>query len=222
MATENRAGPGDNHAAVFPTDGLTLARFDRPTADGTTLMVVSDPHLTATRHGTLKLYHRSKQRFQMAVADAHRLGVDAFLVAGDLTRAGERAELALAQDLLRTAPRPTVTVPGNHDITRNGLGSGDEFAEWRGEGSYPQSRLLDGLTIHTVDTTAPATRGGSVDADALQTVGGQTSGPQIAMMHHPVASVPRPFRSELADVDYRVENRQRLPMPWSSRASISR
>ena len=205
MATENRTG--DNRAAVFPSDGLTLARFDRPTGDGTTLMVVSDPHLTATRHGTLKLYHRTKQRFQMAVADAHRLGVDAFLVAGDLTRAGEQAEFALAQDLLRTAPRPTVTVPGNHDITPAGVSSGDEFVEWRGEDSYPQTRTFDGLTIHTVDTTAPAARGGCVGSDALQTLGAQTtSDPQIAMMHHPVAAVPDPFDSGLADIDYRVEN----------------
>ena len=210
MATENRTESGAGSAGVFPSDGVTLARFDRPTGTGTTLMVVSDPHLSATAHGTLKMYHRAKQRFQMAVADAHRLDVDAFVVAGDLTKAGTDRERALARDLLGIAPRPTVTVPGNHDVTpagETGFDSGEEFATWQGASSYPQSHPLDSLVVRAFDTTAPAARSGRVGSETLQTLDGERiAAPQIAVMHHPLAAVPRPFRSELAAVDYRVEN----------------
>jgi len=206
MATENRSG--DGQAPVFPGDALELARFDQPTGDGTTFVVVSDPHLTPTDHGTLKMYHRTKQRFQMAVADAHRLDVDGFIVAGDLTKAGRESEIALAEELLRIAPRPTVVVPGNHDIAPRGFPNGDVFADWRGDDAYPQSRSVDSVTVHTVDTTVrPDATGGAVDPQTLCELGAQTSsGPQIAVMHHPLSAIPTPFRSELADVDYRVEN----------------
>ena len=201
MATENRAG--DGHATVFPGDGVPLARFDRPTGDGTTLVVVSDPHLTATDHGTLKMYHRTKQRFQMAVADAHRLDADGFVVAGDLTKSGGDDEVALAAELLRIAPRPTITVPGNHDVAPAGgaFPTGDAFAEWRGADGYPQSRTIDSLTIRALDTTA-----GAVDPETLRATDGEATTPQIAVMHHPLAAIPRPFRDELSDVDYRVGN----------------
>lgn len=198
--------------ATFPASGgSTLARFDRPQGSGTTLAVVADPHLTPTERGTLKVYHRTKQRFQMAIADAHRLDVDGVLVAGDLTKDGEMAEYALADRTLSTAPAPAIAVPGNHDINPGGyVESGTQFARQYGCNQYPSTTALDGASVVGLDSTQPESEasGGGLDEDTLAAIESQQpqSRPQIALVHHPLVPVPDPFTGLLPERDYRIRN----------------
>jgi Icc protein len=200
----------DGAGTTFPASGgSTLARFDRPQGSGTTLAVVADPHLTPTASGSLKVYHRTKQRFQMAIADAHRLDVDGILVAGDLTKDGEMAEYALADRILASAPAPTIAVPGNHDIAPTAhVTSGTQFGRQYGCKRYPATVSLDGVSVVGLDSTHPdsETAGGHVDSDSLDALQDRqaTSRPQIAMLHHPLVPIPDPFGNILTERDYRV------------------
>jgi len=207
-----RTDRGDATAApTFPPNGKTLARFDRPTGNGTTLLIVSDTHLSPTAHGSLKCFHRTKQRLEMAIADAHRLDVDGFVVAGDLTKDGTPEEYALAGELLRVAPRPTLVVPGNHDVTVSDgpIGSGSDFAAWLDREAYPVTEQVGPVSVTGIDTTRPpatAAVGGAVSADASATLCAKSPAtPRIAVMHHPLATVPGRFESALPTGAYQVQ-----------------
>jgi len=208
MATGER-DTGASGGTVFPASGgATLARFDRPRGSGATIAVIADPHITPAEHGTFKVYHRTKQRFQMAVADAHRLDVDGVVVAGDLTRDGSDADFALAGQLLETAPEPTVAVPGNHDVTGSGTLSPAAFGRRYGYGEYPTTRSLGGIPLSLLDSTRSGTArlGGALDAGhpgPLQSDG--ITDPRVAVMHHPVTPVPEPLQGAVSEVNYRVQ-----------------
>lgn len=200
----------DGTGTTFPASGgTTLARFDRPQGSGTTLAVVADPHVTPTESGSLKVYHRTKQRLQMAIADAHRLDVDGILVAGDLTKDGMMAEYALADRVLASAPAPTIAIPGNHDVAPTShVTSGTQFGRQYGCKQYPATISFDGVSVVGLDSTQPnsETAGGSVDADSLDALQDRraTSRPQIALLHHPLVPIPDPFSDILPERDYRV------------------
>lgn len=197
-------------APVFPGGGgTTLARFEKPRGSATTLAVVADPHLTPTETGTYKVYHRTKQRLQMAIADAHRLAVDGIIVAGDLTRDGEQAEFALARELLATAPNPTVAVPGNHDLT-GGEPSPASFARRYAGGAYPVTRAIDSTTVTLLDSTRPDGRvqpeGGLAAETFTELEAEATTAPRIAVSHHPISPLPDPIGSVLPERDYRLRD----------------
>ena len=197
----------------FHPNGKTLATFDRPRASSTRLLVVSDPHLSPTAHGTLKCYHRSKQRLEMAFADAHRLDVDGVVLAGDLTKDGAGPEYALAGELLRVAPRPTVVVPGNHDVTGPAddgpVNSGEEFTAWLDRPAYPFREEIGDIAVTGVDSTCSTDAGaisGRVSADNRASIRThERTNPEIAVIHHPLASVPDPFDGALSEDAYRVD-----------------
>lgn len=198
--------------SAFPANGgATLARFDRPQGSGTTIAVIADPHLTPTARGSLKVYHRTKQRFQMAVADAHRLDVDGVVVAGDLTKDGTTSEFALADELLATAPEPTHVLPGNHDVTGNGpVSSGAEFATRYGYEQYPAVSESRGLSLVTLDSTLDgpgAQPDGRLAMETIEQLGDRLDGsvPQIGVVHHPVAPIPDPLDEALPDSEYRIQ-----------------
>jgi Icc protein len=208
----DRVGDGQSETAFPANGGATLARFDRPQGSGTTIAVVADPHLTATARGSLKVYHRTKQRFQMAVADAHRLDVDGVVVAGDLTKDGTTSEFELADELLATAPEPTHVLPGNHDVTGNGpVSSGREFADRYGYDKYPTVCDLQGLSLVPLDSTLdgsgaqPGGRLAAVPSDRLQRrLDGERL--RIAVLHHPIAPIPDPLESVLPESEYRIQD----------------
>lgn len=206
MFSEDGTG-GDGGGPLFPDNGTaTLARFDRPRGSGTTVAVLADPHLTPTARGSATLYHRTKQRFQMAVADAHRLDVDGTVVAGDLTKDGSGHEYRLGDTLVGTLPEPRLVVPGNHDIgPARELETGGAFARRYGHGSYPATRQMGTLTLCGLDSTQEATdRGGAV---ALPAGGiGDASGPCIAVVHHPLAGLPEPFDGTLPESAHRLQD----------------
>jgi predicted phosphodiesterase len=205
----------ESTGATFPArGGSTLARFDRPQGSGTTLAVVADPHLTPTEQGSLKVYHRTKQRFQMAIADAHRLDVDGVLLAGDLTKDGEMAEYALAEQILATAPEPTVAVPGNHDVVQDGyIDSGTQFSRQSGHEGYPCTADLDGTSVIGLDTTQPAREncGGGLGEETLGAIEDRQpqSTPQIALMHHSLVPIPEPFAEMLSEREFRIQEPER-------------
>lgn len=202
---DTTGGPG-----VAPT-GKTLARFDSPAGRPTTLMVLADTHLSPTAHGTLKCFHRTKQRLEMAVADAHRADVDGVIVAGDLTKDGTAEEYALAEELLRIAPRPTLTIPGNHDVSSDGpIGTGGEFATWLDRDRFPATEDVHGIEVTGIDTTLAEQAdavGGAVTRQSRDRLRALTpSGSRLAVMHHPLALPPGPFDSELPVDAYRIQD----------------
>ena len=202
-------GGSEQRESVFPAGGgTTLARFDRPRGSGTTLAVVADPHLTPTDRGSFNVYHRTKQRFQMAVADAHRLDVDGFLVAGDLTKDGATEEFALADELLSAAPAPTLAVPGNHDLDPGGEPSAAAFAERYAGGEYPVTREVGGTTVSLLDSTHPDgtdTVAGGLDAAALLGLANDgVTAPRVAVVHHALAPLPAPVDTACPAAQYRL------------------
>lgn len=215
LSTADEGGVGEPTAsdtsereALFPSGGgTTLARFEQPRGSATTLAVVSDPHLTPTERGTYKVYHRAKQRVQMAIADAHRLAVDGMVLTGDLTRDGEPAEFALTKQLLATAPDPTVAVPGNHDLT-GGSPTPTAFAREYAGGQYPVTRSIDSTTVTLLDSTRPDGRvqaAGGLDAESLrQLETDSVTTPRIAFTHHPIAPLPSPVSDVLPESNYRL------------------
>ncbi|MFC4247366.1 metallophosphoesterase family protein [Natribaculum luteum] len=96
-----------------------LARLTTPTASETTLAVVSDPHVTPHARGSTKVFHRTVERFRSALVDADRLGADAVVCPGDLTKDGTPAEFDRATGLLEETDLPFFAVPGNHDVPKS-------------------------------------------------------------------------------------------------------
>lgn len=207
---------GENSAPAFPAGGgTTLARFDRPRGSGTTFAVVADPHLTPADRGTFNVYHRTKQRFQMAVADAHRLDVDGMVVTGDLTKDGASEEFALAAQLLSTAPEPALAVPGNHDLTPGSEPSTAAFGRRYAGGAYPVTREIGGMPVSLLDSTHSdhdghvghvGHVGGALDATALQGLADDdVTAPRVAVAHHALAPLPDPIDAACPEAQYRLQ-----------------
>ncbi|WP_435196097.1 metallophosphoesterase family protein [Natronomonas sp. EA1] len=140
--------------------GLLLAEFDRPRVDErTTVAVFADSHLTTEAEGTWKCYHRTESRLRSAVADANERGVDAVLLAGDLTKDGRPAEFDAVDELLGDLDAPYLGVPGNHDVPKPkwdpyDAPSPERFA-WRyAAGSLPFVERVGGLDIVGVNTAS--------------------------------------------------------------------
>lgn len=198
------------------TDGpCRLAKFEQPRGPETTLAVIADPHLSGTAHGTIKMYHRSKQRLETALADADRRGVDLTLLAGDLTKDGEWQEYELAAELLRAGPEPLVTVPGNHDIAYDGdrgpVPDGNAFAAWRGRPALPRTHTVGGTEILAVDSTrtdGTTKVGGAVGTETRGWFADlyERSPPRIALCHHPLGPVPGPLGATLPEQSYQLAN----------------
>jgi 3',5'-cyclic AMP phosphodiesterase CpdA len=99
----------------------TMARLERPTVhEPTTVAVVADPHVAVRSELTTKLYDRTREHFAAAVADASERGVDAVLSVGDLTKDGEPWNYAAVDDVLADLDVQFLSVPGNHDVPKEG------------------------------------------------------------------------------------------------------
>jgi 3',5'-cyclic AMP phosphodiesterase CpdA len=186
-----------------------------PRGPETTLAVLADPHLSGTAHGTIKMFHRSKQRLETALADAECRGVDLTILAGDITKDGERAEYELATELLREGPERSLAVPGNHDVAYDGdrgpIPDGNAFAAWRGRDPFPRNHSVGGVELFALDSTR--TDGTTKVGGALTTetrgwlaTHSERSPPRIAVCHHPLSSVPDPLGAALPEHSYRLAN----------------
>ncbi len=110
--------PSPPEVQTPPADaGPVIARLARPrTETPTAVAVVADPHLSTRKAGSWKLFHRTESRLAAAIEDSEARDVDAFVVAGDLTENGHRADLDRVHDLLDRVSAPALAVPGNHDV----------------------------------------------------------------------------------------------------------
>ncbi|MXR53073.1 serine/threonine protein phosphatase [Halovenus sp. WSH3] len=217
MSRRPTHGHPEEAVDALPTmgDSCELAQFDRPRGSPTTLAVISDPHLSGTARGTSKMYHRSKQRLQTAFDDAASRDVDLTVVAGDLTRDGERSEYELATGLFRCGPDPTVAVPGNHDVAYDGdrgpVPDGNAFAAWRGRGAFPRVHSTGAVELLALDSTktdGTTKVGGALDTETRGwlTSLSKPSGPRVAVCHHPVGRIPDPLGRALPSRSYQLAN----------------
>lgn len=173
--------------SVTTTDGV-VARFDRPrAASPTTIAVVSDLHVATDASGTWKLYHRTRDRFQGVLAAIEGLDVDALVIAGDLTKDGEEADLDWVGTVLDDLTVPVLTVPGNHDVKEFDAA---DFEDRFGGGGFPTRLCLGDVDLIGLDSTiAPnegVTAAGVVSDDQLEWLERtlpETTDP-IVVMHH--------------------------------------
>lgn len=141
-------GASSAHEATFRAlvEGESpLAHFDRPrSASLTRLAVVSDPHVSVDANGTWKMYHRTRARFLEALADIEQQGADALVIAGDLTKDGERRNLDWIQSTRDNLTVPVLAVPGNHDVKEEHVAY---FEKRFTDGGFPVHVSLDGLDV---------------------------------------------------------------------------
>jgi Icc-related predicted phosphoesterase len=173
--------------SVTAPDGI-VARFDRPrAASPTTLAVLSDPHVATDASGSWKLYHRTRDRFRETVAALEGLDVDALVIAGDLTKDGEEADLKWVRAALDDLDVPVLAVPGNHDVKAFDVA---HFEDRFADGGFPIRLHLDGVDLIGLDSTVIPDEGATADGvvsedqlDRLERILPETTDP-IVVMHH--------------------------------------
>jgi len=144
---------------IWDQQSTVLARFAKPrTKSATTLAILSDPHLTETRNGTWKLYHRTVERFKTALAEATSSSVDAIIFPGDMSGAGKRNELETVDRCLSAVSVPYMAVPGNHDVKNtaceNVIEASEKFAERYSNGEIPFIRTVRGVDLIGLNSNA--------------------------------------------------------------------
>ena len=181
--------------------GPVLAHFDRPRSpEPTTLAVFADAHLTSEQRGTWKVLHRTEERLRAAVADANRRGVDAVLLAGDLTKDGAPAEFDLFDEVLADLHAPFVAIPGNHDVPKPRWDPYDapdrgEFARRYASGHLPFVERVGGIDLVGLDSASNTdgslgdTHEGEVGADQREWLEGvlPTLDTPVVAVHHNVS-----------------------------------
>jgi 3',5'-cyclic AMP phosphodiesterase CpdA len=176
--TSTAPAPSPAARGRFDDAGPVLARLARPrAAERTTLAVLADPHLSTRRAGTWKAFHRTDRRLATAIADCNARGVDAALVAGDLTENGHRADFDRVHELLDRLDAPALAVPGNHDVPMvedpHETPAVAEFERRFTPGGLPFHARVGGVDVVGLNTaSAPdgslyETHDGEVSPDAL-------------------------------------------------------
>ncbi|RJT04899.1 metallophosphoesterase [Halococcus sp. IIIV-5B] len=201
-------------------EGLVLARFARPTARSTTLAVVADPHVTPVAEGTWKVFHRTEARLRGAVASANRLGVDAVVSTGDLTKDGAPAEFDRVDSILDDLDAPFVAVPGNHDVPKamddHETPPVERFAKRYGVGTLPYVIGVGGVDLVGIDTATDEslfeTHEGAVSADQLAWLDSVLDGCEtpVVVCHHPVGRVAERVDALAPSSHYRLRNADAL------------
>jgi Icc-related predicted phosphoesterase len=202
--------------------GPVLARLARPTGRSTTFAVVADPHVTATAAGTWKVLHRTEARFRTALTNADRLGVDAVVSTGDLTRDGTLAEFELVDTLIADLNAPFVAVPGNHDVPKtldeHETPPVERFVERYSPGALPSVVRIGGVDLVALDSaTVPNgsladTHEGAISAaqvEWLDATLAEVESP-IVVTHHPVGSIAEGVDALSPSSHYRLRNAERV------------
>lgn len=147
----------------------------------TVIAHLSDPHLDGSEHRL--------RRFQSVLAQVTDLPeVDGLLLSGDLTDHGEAAEYeqffsALTQGL------PTVTVPGNHDLTVPFLAALHEHGQ---PGSLNATIDVAGLRLIGLDSHIDHDDAGELGPAAVRYAQEHLAGadrPVVLALHHPPVPV---------------------------------
>ncbi len=124
-------GPVD-HSGSPP--GSPMATLNHPRSrEATRIAVVADPHVSTREEGTSKLFEHTEHHLANAVADINERDVDYTLCVGDITKDGEPWNFAAADEILADLESPFRSVPGNHDVPKEGYDHENlplsEFAE---------------------------------------------------------------------------------------------
>jgi 3',5'-cyclic AMP phosphodiesterase CpdA len=171
--------------------GPVLARLERPrSAKPTTIAVVADPHCSTRRTGSWKCFHRAEHRLREAVADCNRQGVDALVVAGDLTANGHRRDFDRVHDVVAGLNAPAFAVPGNHDVPKewddHETPAVSEFERRFTPGQLPFHESVGGVDLIGIDTArAP-------DGDLSDTHAGRASHDQLGWLDDALPRVKTP------------------------------
>ncbi|SEA68391.1 phosphodiesterase [Rubrimonas cliftonensis] len=157
----------------------------------TTIVQLTDTHLLA---GGAKAYGAADTDAGLARAvghivdlDARLAGVDAVVVSGDLTDAGEPEAYGRFRELTAAIRAPIFVIPGNHDL-RAPLRAAFGLA---GDAAAPVDFAADvgALTLVGLDTSVPGAAHGAVSAAQVawldETLGGQPDRPALLFLHHP-------------------------------------
>lgn len=198
--------------------GPVLARFSRPTGRSTTFAVVADPHVTDTAEGTWKVFHQSEARFRAALANADRLGVDAVVATGDLTKDGTPAEFDRVDALLADLNVPFVATPGNHDVPKafdeHDTPPIERFEEAYSPGALPAVVRIGGVDLVMLNSAAAPdgslvdTHEGAISASQLKWLHATLPNLEtpVVIAHHPVGSVAMGVDALSPSSHYRLRN----------------
>ncbi|WP_255494053.1 metallophosphoesterase [Halarchaeum sp. CBA1220] len=181
---------------MTPRPGPVLARLARPAGPETTLAVLADVHADAAREsGSWKCHEHALDRLRTALDDAGRLGADAVLVAGDLTRDGRPDSFDAVDAAFATFDGPVLCVPGNHDVpkTYRDAPSVHAFRERYTPGVLPYVRRVGSVHVVGLDTASAVEDGshGRVTDDQLAWLDAvlPTIGEAVVVCHHNLADV---------------------------------
>jgi len=199
MPDQNDSDP----SVIAPLDQSVLARFERPRVDEPVrLAVLADAHLATRAEGSWKVLHRTEAALERAIADVNDRGVDAVLVAGDLTKDGEARNFDRFEELIGRLDAPTAAIPGNHDVPKAALDHRvmpvEAFAERFCEGGFPARRSFGGVDVLLLNTaTHPHGRlrtshDGAVGARQRERLDDALADAEttIVLGHHPLLSLP--------------------------------
>ena len=180
-----------------PRKPATLARFARPRSDAPTrIALLADPHVSTDKHGTWKLYHRTRARLRAALADCTARGVDGIAIAGDLTEDGRRADFEWVRDELAALEVPLLAVPGNHDVPKtfdaHETPTIDEFEAHYAPDGFPTVVRMGGVDLiglnsaSAPDGSLAESHDGLISADQLDRLDDVLSAAEnpIVVAHH--------------------------------------
>ncbi len=192
MSERDVASVGVERSQEDETAGPLLARFARPRcATPTTLAVFADPHLSTRKVGTWKRFHETERRLSAAVADVNRRGVDAVVIAGDLTENGHPADFERVHDLLGDLAPPALAVPGNHDVPMAGdphetppVGA---FERRFAPGGFPFHARVGGVDVVGLNTAS------APDGSLSDTHEGAVSPPALSWLAETLPEVETPL-----------------------------
>ncbi len=173
------------------------------------LLQISDPHF-----GT-----ESPAVVEALAAFAAQCAPAAVILSGDVTQRARRGQFAAARQFLDRLGRPSIVVPGNHDIPLFNL-----WARWRSPyGNYrrvfgpdlePELELPDFLLLGVNSTRAARHKDGQLDEVQIQRVAERLSRAapgqlRVVILHHPVRAWLEDDRENV------VHGRQAAVTAWS-------
>lgn len=114
-----------------------------------------------------------------------------FLVAsGDLANRGDAESYAILKEIMQAIDLPVVYAIGNHD-TREGFYAGMGIESAAPDAPYFHDRVIDGVHIITLDSSAPGFIGGSLEDEQFEwlekVLGEHGELPKLIVSHHPPA-----------------------------------
>ncbi|MFC6794363.1 metallophosphoesterase family protein [Halobaculum halobium] len=213
-------------------EGSLMASLDRPRTDEPTrVAVIADPHLSTEEAGTSKLFNRTEAHVANAVADIVDRDVDATLCVGDITKDGEPWNFDRFDELAADLEAPFYSVPGNHDVPKEGYDhenlSMNAFAErYTPDGqAFPFHVPVGGVDVIGVNTAGTEewlydSHAGTVREDQLDELDAMLAAADtpLVLAHHnlPAMSEQVHEHRELAEPDMFV------PPRWTTRSRSSR